>query len=284
MKPTIIWTKSQARLKQLRQETNTFYNWLFLPGGPGLGSESLNNLLDILSLPGTIWCLDLPGDGSNNTQDDEQSFSNWSNGLIEATAALDNVILVAHSSGGMFALATPEIENSLAGLVLMDSAPHAGWQKFFMQYTQEHPIDKAARLQEIYTTKPSNEALRKLTIACAPYFSTPASATKITQMLASLPFNYKSHLWAEKHFDSTYQAKWIPQKIPTLIFSGDQDPITPLSLFSQEQHFHRPNIRIREIKNASHFPWFDNPDQVREVFAEYCQWLVSKKFLRNPKH
>lgn len=36
-----MWTKSKARLKQLRQDTNTFYNWLFLPSDPGLSSESL---------------------------------------------------------------------------------------------------------------------------------------------------------------------------------------------------------------------------------------------------
>lgn len=69
MKENLIWTKSKARLKLVHQDHNEKYNWLFLPGGPGLGSESLCNLIEILPLPGAIWYLYLPGDGSNNTED-----------------------------------------------------------------------------------------------------------------------------------------------------------------------------------------------------------------------
>lgn len=274
MKKSQFWTQSKARLQCLFEDKNSEYNWLFLPGGPGLGSESLNNLTEILSLPGSIWYVDLPGDGSNITEDDEKSFSNWSSALIEATSALDQVILVAHSSGGMFSLATPELEKNLIGLVLMDSAPNAGWQHFFMTYVKKHPLAEVERLQKIYEKTPSNHLLQELTMACASYFSTPKSLEKIREMLASLPFNYKSHLWAEKNFDQSYQAKWIPRKIPTLIFSGEHDNITPLMLFSQAREFQRQNICIREIKEASHFPWFDNPEQVKEVFAQYCHRLV----------
>jgi pimeloyl-ACP methyl ester carboxylesterase len=110
-----IWTKSNARLNRLRRDNHTKYNWLFLPGGPGLGSESLHNLTEMLSLPGTIWYLDLPGDGSNITEDDENSFSNWSNALIEATNELDNVILVAHSSGGILLLQHQNLKTILWG-------------------------------------------------------------------------------------------------------------------------------------------------------------------------
>ena len=271
-----VWTKSKARLNRVHHDNNAPYNWLFLPGGPGLGSESLSNLTELLFLPGSIWYLDLPGDGSNTTEDDEQSFSNWSSALIEASRELANVILVAHSSGGMFALATPELENYLSGLVLMDSAPNASWQNFFMEYVKKHPLPEAERLQNMYEKQASNALLQKLTLACASYFSTPTSIDKIIKMLTSLPFNYKSHLWAEQNFDRTYQAKWIPQTIPTLIFSGDQDPITPLILFSQAEQFQRQNILIREIKNASHFPWFDNPEQVKQVFEEYRRFLSSQ--------
>ncbi|EUA07894.1 hypothetical protein I545_6382 [Mycobacterium kansasii 662] len=40
-------------------------NWLFLPGGPGIGSESLHELVDTVDVPGCSWMVDLPGDGSN---------------------------------------------------------------------------------------------------------------------------------------------------------------------------------------------------------------------------
>lgn len=267
-------TKSKARLQRIHEEHTAPFNWLFLPGGPGLGSESLGDLIELLSLPGNIWRLDLPGDGSNIFSNVEHQFSNWSAGLMEATQSLENVILVAHSTGGMLTLASPGLEKNLQGLILMNSAPDSGWQGVFMQYVQAHPLpNNTAELQQAYETNPSNELLRKLTLEGAAYVSTPKSIEEIKHMLANLPFNYKSHRWAECNFDSTYQAKWVPQQIPTLIFSGKLDPITPLVLFTQAPSFQRENIRFREIQNASHFPWFDNPEQIQQVFAEYCQWL-----------
>ncbi|MFA6301944.1 MAG: alpha/beta hydrolase [Legionella sp.] len=274
MKQNPFWTKSITRLHKLHQNNFANYNWLFLPGGPGLGSESLKGLTELLSLPGAVWHVDLPGDGSNTTADDEQSFANWSKGLIEASRAMDNVILVTHSSGGMFALATPELEKNLSGLVLMDSAPNASWQIHFMKYIQNHPLPEVERLQKLYERKPSNDLLKKLTIASAPYFSIPENLNKIAELLSSLPFNYKTHQWTAHNFHRTYETKWIPQQIPTLIFSGDKDQLTPLTLFSQAIQFQRQNICIREIQNASHFPWIDNPEQVKQVFTEYCQTMA----------
>lgn len=274
MNKSEFWTKSKARLQRVSEQHTAPVNWLFLPGGPGLGSQSLSKLIELLSLPGNIWRLDLPGDGSNTFSNVEHHFSNWPDGLLEAAQSLDNVILVAHSTGGMLTLASPELEKHLKGLILMNSAPNSGWQRGFMEYVQEHPLPQsAAELQQAYEANPSNELLRELTIMGAPYVSTSKSIEEVKHMLANLPFNFKSHRWAERNFDTTYQAKWVPQQIPTLIFSGELDPITPLVLFTQSAAFHRDNIRLREIQNASHFPWFDNPEQIQGVFADYCEWI-----------
>lgn len=269
-----LFTPSKARLHCIRADSSKNYHWVFLPGGPGLGSESLADLTKLLHLPGSIWHADLPGDGSNLTDDDTRSFSHWQRALIEITTTLPNVILAAHSTGGMFALATPEIEKNIVGLVLMDSAPNSSWQNYFAQYVKENPIPAAEKWLALYNADPSNETLKQLTIVCAPYSATHTNITKIISLLKSLPFNYKTQQWAENHFDRTYQAQWIPKTLPTLIFAGDQDPITPLTLFSESDAFKRDNILIRTISHASHFPWIDNPNQVRQIFAEYCNlWI-----------
>lgn len=269
-----FWTRSGARLKLVKGDARQGYRWLFLPGGPGLGSESLTELIQMLKLPGVIWTLDLPGDGSNIVDDnnDNLNFANWQKALIEAAGEFDNTILVAHSSGGMFALATPEIEKNLTGLVLMDSAPNAGWQQCFMEYINKNPLPKANILQKEYQLHPTDNLLKQLTIASAPCFSLPQNLEQIITLLEKLPFNHHSHLWAEKYFDQSYKARWIP-KIPTLIFSGEKDFLTPLKLFSQEQLYHKDNILIREINDAAHFPWIDNPEAVKELFNHYCGLL-----------
>ena len=181
---------------------------------------------------------------------------------------------MAHSTGGMYALATPKLEKQLVGLVLMDSAPDSAWQKNFMIHVKNHPIKDMQRLQTKYAKTPSNDLLKKITVASAPYSFTKKGLKKGINFLKSLPFNFKTCEWSEEHFDQTYQAKWIPE-IPTLILAGEKDQITPLHLFAESKKFQRKNIIIRNIKNAGHFPWVENPKQVVKVFNEYYQFIYA---------
>lgn len=273
MRKNYLWTSLKSRLQLIKSQGDKSYHWVFLPGGPGLGSESLNGLTHLLQLPGTIWHLDLPGDGSNLTSNDRESFSQWSAALVEAVAALDNVILVAHSTGGMYALATEKLDGLLAGLILMDSSPDASWQQVFMDYVKEHPIAEVEELQKIYADAPDNNKLKELVIASAPYLFTTAGLKKDLSFFTTLPINYATCEWSAQHFDESYKARWIPQEIPTLILAGDEDYLTPLRLFREAQAFQRPNILLRTIKNAGHYPWIENPEEVIAVFKEYCQKL-----------
>jgi pimeloyl-ACP methyl ester carboxylesterase len=269
------WTTSKARLTLVRTQAGGNYNWLFLPGGPGLGSESLNKLTEMLHLPGTIWHVDLPGDGSNLVTDDADAFSHWSQALIEATRSLDKVILVAHSSGGMFALATPELASTIQGLVLMASAPDTSFHQSFANYMQNNPLPDTDQLQTEYDANPDNEKFKKLTMALTPYISTKIGHSALIAMMETLPFNYQPHLWTAQNFHQTYHAKWIPKDIPVLIFAGDEDYLTPLKTFQDSPDFQRKNISIKAIPHASHFPWLENPERVREVFEEYCRHFFS---------
>ena len=270
---TYQWTELKARLQLIRTTPGAKYHWVFLPGGPGLGSESLAPLIKLLNLPGTMWNLDLPGDGSNVTLDDEQYFSHWSEALAQGVNALDNVILVAHSTGGMYALATPALQKILTGLVLMDSAPDSSWNSHFMEYVQQNPIPEMQPLHKLYGENPSNEILKKLTILSSPYLFTKEGLKKDLSFLESLPYNFRTCEWSAQHFDHSYKAKWIPKNIPTLILAGEKDCITPLSLFMELAEFQDPNIMIRKITDAAHFPWIENPEEVLAVFQEYYRKL-----------
>ncbi len=246
------------------------FNWLFLPGGPGLGSESLFPLLNILELPGNMWRLDLPGDGSNTTSNNKESFSHWSQALMEATGALTNVILVAHSRGGMFALATSGLEKNLAGLVLMASAPDMSWQDQLESRLVDYPLPEADKADEIYRKNPSNALLKECILSASPrMFFTKEGLKKGIQFLSALPFNYEVFQWAEEHFDPTYRAQWIPEKIPTLILSGSEDIAIPLEHFAERKEYNRSNILMKAIENAGHFPWIENPQSVIGAFNEY---------------
>lgn len=273
MKNNYFWTEHKSRLRLINTKSDKFHNWLLLPGGPGLGSESLTDLSKILQPLGNVWHLDLPGDGSNTTSNDSDNFSQWPQALIEAVQTLEKVILVAHSTGGMYVLSEPRLEKLIIGLVLVSSAPDASWQNEFIKYVKQHPLPELEKLNKIYCKDPSNDSLKKLTVASAPYLFTTIGLEKGMALLEKLPFNYQSCEWSARHFDSTYKAKWIPRSIPTLIIAGDEDHITPLYLFEKSKDFQRDNILLREIKNACHYPWIENPEQTKKIFEEYCQML-----------
>jgi pimeloyl-ACP methyl ester carboxylesterase len=268
-----FWTTSKARLTSIKTTPGAHFNWLFLPGGPGMGSESLAPLTNLLALPGTIWHLDLPGDGSNITSDDTEYFSHWSQALVEACSALEHVILVAHSTGGMYALSTPELEKNLSGLVLMDSAPDASWQKLFGEIMQQEPIPGVDTIYAEYSKNPNNKILKQLTLLNIPYLFTKNGLKKDISFLEDLPYNFRSCEWSAQNFDQDYKATWVPQKLPTLIFAGTEDKITPLYLFQNSKEFQRENIKIVEITNAGHFPWIENPAEVIHAFNEYCDLI-----------
>lgn len=262
-----LWTPSRARLCQVTQNPG-IYNWVFVPGGPGLGSESLVQLTQGMDLPGASWHFDFPGDGSNRLNDDDACFEQWFASLVEATQILDNVILVGHSTGGMLILSTPELEERLSGLVLIASSPTAEWQNGFATYVAAHPIHGIDRLMERYAQLPSDDLLKQITIMSASYVAREDNVDAVVSLFQSLPFNYRAHQWSEKNFDATYTARWTPQTLTTLIMSGDQDHLTPLTLFSQRPEFLRSNIVMHQIHDAAHFPWLDNKEQVKKLFHE----------------
>jgi pimeloyl-ACP methyl ester carboxylesterase len=273
MEKTYLWTQLKARFCLGKANKLGHFNWMFLPGGPGMGSESLTELVELLDLPGNSWFLDFPGDGSNTLEDDETYFPQWREALVEATRAFDNVILVAHSTGGMYALATPELQRTLTGIVLMNSAPDASWQGPFQEYVKNNPISEMEKCEKAYIANPNNKTLKDLTVASAPYVFHPTCPKEKRDFLKHLPYNHRSCAWSGEHFDQTYKAKWFPKHIPALIFSGDHDVITPLANFAAIQGEDYPYVIQKMISKAGHFPWIDNPQEIRRAFEEYVHFL-----------
>jgi len=96
----IKYTKYGYRVNRISEGSD--YNWLFLPGGPGLGSEYLLEFCKNLQLPGNILLLDFPMDGTN--KNGELGIKYWQDGLIDLLKTYANPILVTHSFSGMFVL------------------------------------------------------------------------------------------------------------------------------------------------------------------------------------
>ena len=130
-----IFTPSGLRMRRMATRPGIL-NWLFLPGGPGLGLESLQELLAMLTLPGKAWLVDLSGDGSNRG---DAAGAAWPDVLLETTDVLPDCVYVGHSTGGMYLQSVPELEARLWGLAPCGSAPDAAWRQGFAQTALQFP-------------------------------------------------------------------------------------------------------------------------------------------------
>lgn len=242
-------------------------NWLFLPGGPGIGSESLLGLVEATQLPGSCWLVDLPGDGSNVFEGDP--FQHWPGVLIEAAQALPDCVYVGHSTGGMYLLATAPLEAHLVGLVLVSSAPDARWHVRYVAMAEADLLPALDRAVAAFERSPDATTLRDLAVESAPWNFQPAFVAQGRQLLAAMPYNLAAVAWSDAHFDHVYAHAWWPRALPTLIVSGACDRIVAQDLWD-EPGFQAANVQSCVIGDAGHFPWVEQPEAVRAAFADFA--------------
>lgn len=264
------WTPSGVRLRRRTRRPGPL-SWLFLPGGPGIGSESLHELVDSAELPGTTWMVDLPGDGSNTDAPGAPAdpYALWPQVLLEAVDAVPNPVYVGHSTGGEYLLSTPDLEIRLAGLVLVSTAPDSSWMPAFAAMTERHPLPAVAAATETYEKDPTDSHLAAIAVASAPWNFGPDTVDTGRELLSRMPYNGPAVAWSEKNFDHTYAATWWPSTLPTLIISGADDRIVDQHLWD-DPRFRGPNVTHALIEGGGHFCWIEDPAAVRQVLQEFA--------------
>ncbi|MGV3616081.1 MAG: alpha/beta fold hydrolase [Fimbriimonas sp.] len=276
MPPSEFFTPSGVRLRRRSQRPGSL-NWLFFPGGPGIGSESLHGLMDALDVPGTLWGVDLPWDGSNQTPNGAtcSPYSDWPNVLVEAAQAVPNAVAVGHSTGGMYLLSTPELEPHVLGIGLVSTAPDAAWRSRFFEMTQRHPLPEVDAATARYEAEPTPDHLRDIAVASAEWNFAPEAVETGRALLAAMPYCASAVDWSDRHFDDGYAARWWPKALPTLILSGGDDRIVDQTLWNRPK-YRTPNVRHRTVTQGAHFPWIEDPKAVREAFQEFAVRLDAR--------
>jgi pimeloyl-ACP methyl ester carboxylesterase len=247
-------------------------NAMLVPGGPGIGSESLADLVDCLPAGTNAWGVDLPGDGSNAHPD---PYSLWPDVLVEAACHFPHTVMVGHSTGGEYILSVPEIERHASGIVLVSTAPDASWMPVFEQMCRDNPLPGYDAALAAYTADPNLGTLTALCVASAPWNAeTPEGLAKVTDLLGRMPYNAAAVEWSAEHFDRTYRATWLPREIPTLIVSGVQDRIVIQRLWDALT-YQGDSVRHARIDRAGHWPWLDQPGAVAATFRSFVLSLPS---------
>ncbi|MDR3491285.1 MAG: alpha/beta hydrolase [Gammaproteobacteria bacterium] len=272
-KSNITHTKYNYRINQIKSGSD--YNWIFLPGGPGLGSEYLLEFCNKLNLPGNTLVVDFPKDGTNNEGTLEIKY--WQDGLIDLLKTYKNSILVTHSFAGMFALNMPEIESHLAGLILMNTTTHNSFFQHVHAMHLKHHLPNLAPAAAAYHLHPSKETFKEFWNTYKYYCFTPEEMELGEQMIPLLAFNSEAYYFAIQNFFMQYVCKLHPTSIPTMTICSENDFICPPDIFSQEKYFQSDNITNKIIANAGHCPWLLHFNQVKKCFDAFIASIQSRK-------
>ncbi len=270
----ILFTPHGVRLRLHSRRTGEL-NWLLLPGGPGIGSESLLELAGALDVPGTLWLVDLPGDGSNRSPPGapKNPFEVWPYAVVQAAQAVKNPIFAGHSTGGMYLLNTPELEPLLRGMALLDTAPDAGWHPKFVEMTGVNPLPAVEAATAVYELDRRDENIAAIAVASAEWNFTPRGLARGQALLSRMPYKAAAVDWSDAHFDHVYQARWWPDEMPVLRLAGREDRIVWQGGWRQPR-FNTPNVIDRLINGAGHFPWIEDPGAVNAAFQELAEHVL----------
>jgi pimeloyl-ACP methyl ester carboxylesterase len=268
-----FWTPLGVRLRRARRNPG-HRNWLFFPGGPGIGAESLHELVLATDCPGTSWLVDLPGDGSNVAAPGAPAYPYrlWPDVLVEAVDAVPHPVAVGHSTGGEYLLSVPALEARLAGLVLVSTAPDSSWMPTFEAMCAADPLPEVDEATGRYEVEPTDENLGRLAVATAPWNFTREGLERGRDLLARMPYNRLAVDWSDEHFDRRYAASWWPRSLPTLIVSGGADRIVDQSLWN-DPRYHGDHVEHVVIDGGAHFPWIERPSAVAQAFRRFAEAL-----------
>jgi pimeloyl-ACP methyl ester carboxylesterase len=123
---------------------------------------------------------------------------------------------------------------------------------------------------QLFTENPTQKTFDQALAACIPYYFTKEYLTIGQEKLLAVPFNFLPAVWWQrKVVDINFQAKWIPEKVPTLIVTAEFDSICPSILFMENKRFERPNISKHYIEKAGHMPWIERPDAIKILFDNF---------------
>lgn len=239
-------------------------SWILLSGGAGLEAQYLMDLATSIPLKGQIVPFNLPRRWVDSPSD------YWTEKLFEFAQQQSNPVLLAHSFGGMLALSEPKLISLLRGAVIFDSSPSRQWEDHVTQALRDSESEDEREAYLAYDADPSDETFKQIWFTWLHYYFHEDYREAGKRLFERNGFNHIAWKQALDEFLPEYENQWREWTFPTLIVSGKNDRLTPLSLFHDDLIFQsKSNVKFYEVPKAGHFPWVENFAAVQDILLQF---------------
>lgn len=237
-------------------------NWVFIPGGPGLGHEYLIGPVEQFKLSGSKYIYEFPT--IDPTISDLEIFNHIKDDFKSICSLLDQVIFVGHSFGGML-LQTLDLERaSYKKQVLLCSMPRSAGLNFaanaFKNFSKgDQDLIKSS--EAVYENLKNTLNFKNLFLSWTPYYVEAELRSKCTEMLNDCSYDHDFYEWGNRFFFEHHN-KIGKIADETVIINVQNDKLCPSGIFGVEEIV---------LSGSAHFPWMDNVMALEKILIKLEQ-------------
>ena len=250
---------------------------ILLHGAPGNSDHSVfKPAFSALRSTCQVVYLDIAGAGrSDDPHDDVFTLERWADDLVEFCRLLgiQKPIVLGVSGGGFITMAYGiRYPDHAGGLVLASTQAKLNVERSIAEFKRLGGEEAEAAAREFLTVRVDAESSRTFGEKCMSVYNTTPQPSRDSVI-------FRSKLAMAFHsLDGTWHTMDLRDDLgritaPTLVLTGDQDPVTPLQDSIDIVDCLSPEIVTFEVvPNTGHGPWRDNPE---DTFAILERFILS---------
>ncbi len=250
---------------------------ILLHGAPGNSDHSVfKPAFSSLRHLCQIIYLDISGAGrSDDPPDDVFSLERWADDIVEFCRLLEiqKPIVLGVSGGGFIAMNYGiRHPDHAGGLVLASTQAKLDVERSIAEFKRLGGEEAEAAAREFLTVRVNAKSSQAFGEKCMSVYNTTPQPSR-----DSIIFRPKLAM-AFHSLDGTWHTMDLRDELnritaPTLVLTGDQDPVTPLQdSIDIVEHLTSAKVTFEVVADTGHGPWRDKP---KETFAILEQFILS---------
>lgn len=265
-----------ATIKRIK-ESNSTKNIVFVPGGPGLGPISFNQITEFLDTVNVYYYYPSGTDGQRNN-DLDFSYATQLKELKEEIEKIENPIIVGHSFGGIISTDLVVQFPSLVQSLICIAAPFSKsvFDAASVGFNQiQNP--ESIIINEKFKNDPTDENYNEWFSFYGDLYFTNSNVNSGKKMILDDSACAKSYLAArsESATKESLLAKIKNVKLNKLFILGLEDKLLPFNILTKDAE--AGDFKTVTVEDAGHFVHFDQPKKVAEVIEQFIKEIGEKR-------